>query len=207
MLLIILCLTQTRYMHFNYSRCKNSLKANSGIYCIFNLVKKLLIQGMQWLCLPALCCYRKKSSSLSFVHFSWFKDIKPHSYCQKMNARFALGQSSAAQKTFPTFLHCKSYPRRLYFPSKVWPAGYKKPLTWCQSWLEKLCSSLWSYLISSFLMFMWGISFQDLKCLCFLSCPLFTSAELYLAYICLIVWKLLLKTATSCCLTICMMTC
>lgn len=58
-LLIILCLTQARYVHFNYSRCKNSLKANSGMYCIFNLVKKLLIQGMQWLCPPALCCYRK----------------------------------------------------------------------------------------------------------------------------------------------------
>lgn len=35
-LIIILCLTQARHMHFNYLQCKSSLKGNPGMYCIFN---------------------------------------------------------------------------------------------------------------------------------------------------------------------------
>lgn len=94
-------------------------------------------------------------------------------------------------------------PQKVFFPLRYSQLASRSILRR----LEKLCFSLWPHLTSTFLMFMWGISFWDFKCLWFFPPSSLASAEPWLAYVCLIVWKLLLKIALCCCLTICMMAC
>lgn len=138
-LLIIVFLTQASYMHFDYIQCKNSLKANSGMYCLFNFFNDFLIQGVQWWCPPALCHYRKITipQLCALLLIQETSESLPENEC-----KMSTGLKFCSTENIANLLTLQELSQKSFLPCKVQPAGFQKHLTWCQTRLEKLCSSL-----------------------------------------------------------------
>lgn len=106
------------------------------------------------------CAIIEKSPPSALCSSPDFKGVKPQSHCQKWMQELHWTQVLQHRKHFQSSYIAGVTPESFFSPLRYSQLASGRILTWCQSRLEKLFSSLWSYLASSFLKVMWGISLR-----------------------------------------------